>query len=104
MRVISELMFSDYVLPFLTMGMLLSAAIVGAVTVVHSRAFMSTLWVRSKKKPLQPLWLKGPEISIAWQVRPWRMPLRMCPDTTTQQETTRASAAAGPSRQGRTRL
>ncbi len=30
-RVISELMFSDYVLPFLTMGMLLSVSIVGAV-------------------------------------------------------------------------
>jgi len=30
-RVVSELMFSDYILPFLAMGMLLSIAIVGAV-------------------------------------------------------------------------
>jgi len=30
-RVISETMFSDYLLPFLVMGMLLSVAIVGAV-------------------------------------------------------------------------
>lgn len=36
-RVISELMFSDYVLPFLTMGMLLSAAIVGAVLLAKRR-------------------------------------------------------------------
>lgn len=36
-RVVSELMFSDYVLPFLTMGMLLSAAIVGAVLLAKRR-------------------------------------------------------------------
>ena len=36
-RVISELMFSDYVLPFLTMGMLLSIAIVGAVLLAKRR-------------------------------------------------------------------
>ncbi len=36
-RVISELMFSDYILPFLTMGMLLSIAIVGAVLLAKRR-------------------------------------------------------------------
>lgn len=36
-RVISELMFSDYVLPFLAMGMLLSISIVGAVLLAKRR-------------------------------------------------------------------
>jgi NADH-quinone oxidoreductase subunit J len=36
-RVISEVMFSDYTLPFLTMGMLLSIAIVGAVVLAKRR-------------------------------------------------------------------
>jgi len=36
-RVISELMFSDYVLPFLLMGMLLSIAIVGAVLLAKKK-------------------------------------------------------------------
>jgi NADH-quinone oxidoreductase subunit J len=36
-RVISEVMFSDYLLPFLTMGMLLSIAIVGAVVLAKRR-------------------------------------------------------------------
>jgi len=36
-RVISELMFSDYVLPFLVMGMLLSICIVGAVLLAKKR-------------------------------------------------------------------
>lgn len=36
-RVISEVMFSDYVLPFLAMGMLLSIAIVGAVLLAKRR-------------------------------------------------------------------
>jgi NADH-quinone oxidoreductase subunit J len=36
-RVISELMFSDYVLPFLIMGMLLSISIVGAVLLAKKR-------------------------------------------------------------------
>jgi NADH:ubiquinone oxidoreductase subunit 6 (subunit J) len=35
--VVSELMFSDYILPFLTMGMLLSIAIVGAVVLAKRR-------------------------------------------------------------------
>jgi NADH-quinone oxidoreductase subunit J len=36
-RVISEVMFSDYTLPFLAMGMLLSVAIVGAVVLAKRR-------------------------------------------------------------------
>ena len=36
-RVVSELMFSDYVLPFLVMGMLLSIAIVGAVLLAKKK-------------------------------------------------------------------
>jgi NADH-quinone oxidoreductase subunit J len=36
-RVISEIMFSDYVLPFLTVGMLLSICIVGAVLLAKRR-------------------------------------------------------------------
>jgi len=36
-RVISEVMFSDYILPFLTMGMLLSICIVGAVLLAKRR-------------------------------------------------------------------
>lgn len=36
-RVVSEMMFSDYVLPFLAMGMLLSLAIVGAVLLAKRR-------------------------------------------------------------------
>lgn len=36
-RVVSELMFSDYILPFLVMGMLLSIAIVGAVVLAKRR-------------------------------------------------------------------
>jgi NADH-quinone oxidoreductase subunit J len=36
-RVISETMFSDYLLPFLVMGMLLSCAIVGAVLLAKRR-------------------------------------------------------------------
>jgi NADH-quinone oxidoreductase subunit J len=36
-RVISEVMFSDYVLPFLAVGMLLSVAIVGAVVLAKRR-------------------------------------------------------------------
>lgn len=36
-RVISETMFSDYVLPFLVMGMLLSICIVGAVVLAKRR-------------------------------------------------------------------
>lgn len=36
-RVISEVMFSDYTLPFLTMGMLLSISIVGAVVLAKRR-------------------------------------------------------------------
>ncbi len=36
-RVISEVMFSDYVLPFLVMGMLLSICIVGAVLLAKKR-------------------------------------------------------------------
>lgn len=36
-RVISELMFSEYVLPFLVMGMLLSICIVGAVLLAKKR-------------------------------------------------------------------
>ncbi len=36
-RVISEVMFSDYVLPFLVMGMLLSISIVGAVVLAKRR-------------------------------------------------------------------
>lgn len=36
-RVISELMFSEYVLPFLVMGMLLSIVIVGAVLLAKKR-------------------------------------------------------------------
>lgn len=37
LRVISELMFSDYVLPFQIVGMLLSAAVVGAVVLAKRR-------------------------------------------------------------------
>lgn len=36
-RVISEMMFSDYILPFLMMGILLSIAIVGAVLLAKRR-------------------------------------------------------------------
>lgn len=36
-RVVSELMFSDYVLPFLVMGMLLSISIVGAVLLAKKK-------------------------------------------------------------------
>ncbi len=36
-RVVSEVMFSDYLLPFLAMGMLLSIAIVGAVVLAKRR-------------------------------------------------------------------
>jgi NADH-quinone oxidoreductase subunit J len=36
-RVVSEVMFSDYLLPFLSMGMLLSIAIVGAVVLAKRR-------------------------------------------------------------------
>ncbi|MGZ3651081.1 MAG: NADH-quinone oxidoreductase subunit J family protein [Bdellovibrionota bacterium] len=36
-RVISEVMFSDYILPFLSMGMLLSICIVGAVLLAKRR-------------------------------------------------------------------
>lgn len=36
-KVISEVMFSDYVLPFLVVGMLLSAAVVGAVVLAKKR-------------------------------------------------------------------
>lgn len=36
-KVISEVMFSDYVLPFLVVGMLLSACIVGAVVLAKRR-------------------------------------------------------------------
>ena len=36
-RVVSELMFSDYVLPFLVMGVLLSICIVGAVVLAKRR-------------------------------------------------------------------
>lgn len=36
-RVISEIMFSDYVLPFLVMGMLLSICIVGAVLLAKKK-------------------------------------------------------------------
>lgn len=37
MRVVSEVMFSDYILPFLVMGMLLSICIVGAVLLAKKR-------------------------------------------------------------------
>ena len=36
-KVVSEVMFSDYVLPFLVVGMLLSACIVGAVVLAKRR-------------------------------------------------------------------
>jgi NADH-quinone oxidoreductase subunit J len=36
-KVVSEVMFSDYVLPFLVVGMLLSVAIVGAVVLAKKR-------------------------------------------------------------------
>jgi NADH-quinone oxidoreductase subunit J len=36
-QVVSEVMFSDYVLPFLMVGMLLSAAVVGAVVLAKRR-------------------------------------------------------------------
>ncbi|MGZ3710944.1 MAG: NADH-quinone oxidoreductase subunit J [Bdellovibrionota bacterium] len=36
-RVISEIMFSDYVMPFLTVGMLLSIAVVGCVVLAKRR-------------------------------------------------------------------
>jgi NADH-quinone oxidoreductase subunit J len=36
-KVVSEVMFSDYVLPFLTVGMLLSVAIVGAVVLAKKK-------------------------------------------------------------------
>lgn len=36
-KVVSEVMFSDYVLPFLTLGMLLSVCIVGAVVLAKKR-------------------------------------------------------------------
>lgn len=36
-RVVSELMFSDYVMPFLTVGMLLSVSVVGCVVLAKRR-------------------------------------------------------------------
>lgn len=36
-RIVSELMFSDYVMPFLTVGMLLSIAVVGCVVLAKRR-------------------------------------------------------------------
>ncbi|MGE3261291.1 MAG: NADH-quinone oxidoreductase subunit J [Bacteriovoracia bacterium] len=36
-RVVSEIMFSDYVMPFLTVGMLLSIAVVGCVVLAKRR-------------------------------------------------------------------